>query len=85
MRIILHYLHIPLPHEDYFSKNEYSYIKRAYYIICDDFGVNADETWINGNWFYVTKYDNFGDEGKFTDTMDKVLKHLVDLCGRTSI
>ena len=20
--------------------------------------------WINGNWFYVTKYDNFGDEGK---------------------
>ena len=33
-----------------------SYIKSAYYSICDEYGVNADQTWMNGNWFYTTKY-----------------------------
>lgn len=61
----LHHLGIPLTCEDNFNKNKYPHIKSAYKSIFDDYGANADEMWINGNWFYVTKYDNFGDEGKF--------------------
>ena len=34
--------------------------------ISDDYGVNADETWMNRNWFYMTKYDTFGNGGKAT-------------------
>ena len=49
VRIILHHLSISLPHEDSFSKVKISYIKSTYYCICDDYGVNADETWINGD------------------------------------
>ena len=37
------------------------------YSICDDYDVNADETWINGDWFYTTKYGVFVDEGKATE------------------
>ena len=45
--IILHQLGISLPLEDSFSKVKNSYIKSAYYIICDDNGVNADEIWMH--------------------------------------
>ena len=45
----MHHLSISLPHEDGFSKVKISYIKSTYYCICDDYGVNADETWINGD------------------------------------
>ena len=42
--IILHHLGIFLPHEDGFSIVKNSYIKSAYYSICDDYGVNPYET-----------------------------------------
>ena len=51
---ILHHLVIPLSHRDGFSKIKNSYIKSAYYSICDNYGVNADEIWMNGDWFYST-------------------------------
>ena len=43
-RLILHDLGITLPHEDGFSKVKNAYIKSAYYSICDDYGVDANET-----------------------------------------
>ena len=61
--IILHHLGIFLPHEDGSTNVKNSYIKSAYYNICDDYGVNADETWLHGDWFYTTKYGIFGDGG----------------------
>ena len=59
VQIIMHHLAISLPHEDDFSKVKNSYIKKAYYSICDDCGVNADETWMDGDWFCTTKYGDF--------------------------
>ena len=58
----MHDLHIPLPHEDGFSKVENAYIRIGYYSICDDYGVDADETWMHGDWFYTTSI--FGHELK---------------------
>ena len=66
MRLILHALGISLPHEDGFSKVKNAYIKSAYYSICDDYGVDADETWMHGDWFYTTGYGIFGHEVKAT-------------------
>ena len=44
VRIILHHLGIPLPHEDSSSKINNSDINSANYSICDDNGSNTDET-----------------------------------------
>ena len=66
VRLILHDLGISLPHEDGFSKVKNAYIKSAYYSICDDYGVDADETWMHGDWFYTTGYGIFGHEVKAT-------------------
>ena len=66
VRLILHHLGIPLPHEDSFSKVKNVYIKSAYYSICGHYGVNPDETWMFGDWFYTTGYGIFGDEAKAT-------------------
>ena len=41
---------------DCFSKVKNFCIKSAYYSICDDYGVNPDERWMHGNWFYTTDY-----------------------------
>ena len=30
-----------------FSKVNNTYIESAYYIVCDDYGVNANEIWMN--------------------------------------
>ena len=68
VRLIMHNLGIPLPHEDGFSKVKNAYIKSAYYSICDGYGVNADETWVHGDWFYTTGYGIFGQEVKATKT-----------------
>ena len=62
IRLILHELGISLPQEDGFRKVKNAYIEGACYSICDDYGVDADETWIYGNWFYTTDYDIFGHE-----------------------
>ena len=44
VRITLHHLGISLPLEDNFHKVKNSCIRNAYYSICDDYGVNAEET-----------------------------------------
>ena len=41
-------------------------MKRAYYSTCNDYGVDADETWMHGDWFCTTGYDIFGHEVKAT-------------------
>ena len=43
VRLILHDLVIPLPHEDGFSKVKNGYTKSAYYAIFDDYVLDADE------------------------------------------
>ena len=62
----MHNLGISLPHEDGFSKFKNVYIRSAYYNICDDYGVDADGTWMYGDWFYRTGYGIFGHEVKAT-------------------
>ena len=64
VRLILHDLGIPLPHEDGFSKVKNAYINSAYYSVCDEYGVDANETWAYGDWFYKTGYGIFGHEVK---------------------
>ena len=66
IQLILHELGISLPHEEGFSKVKNSYIKSAYYSICYDYGVDANETWMYGDWFYTTDYAIFGHEIKAT-------------------
>ena len=60
----MHELGIFLPHEDGFSKVKNAYIKSAYCSICDDYGIDANETWMHGDWFYTTDYAIFGHEVK---------------------
>ena len=66
VRSILHNLGTPLPYEDGFSKVKNSYINSAYYAICYDCGVDADETWMHGDWFYTTSYAIFTTRSKAT-------------------
>ena len=63
----MHDLVISLHHEDGFSKVKYAYIKSAYYSIYDDYGVDVDEIWMHGDWFYTTDYSIFGHEVKATE------------------
>ena len=67
VRLILHDLRISLPHEDGFSKVKNDYERSAYYSVCDQYGVNPDETWMYGDWFYTTDYGIFGHEVKATE------------------
>ena len=62
----MHSLGISLPHEDGFSKVKTAFIKSANYSICDDYGIDADETWMHGDWFYLNGYGIFGHEIKAT-------------------
>ena len=66
VRLILHDLGASLPYEDGFSKVKNGYIKSAYYSICDDYGVNPNETWMYSDWFYMTHYAIFTSELKVT-------------------
>ena len=66
VRLILHDLGISLPHEDGFRKIKNSSIKSAFCSICDDYDVNADETWMYWDWFYTTADGIFGHEVKTT-------------------
>ena len=43
-----------------------SYINSAYYSVCDEYGVDADETWMHGDWFYTTSYAIFTTGSKAT-------------------
>ena len=65
--ITLYDLGISLQHEDGFSKVKNAYTKSDYYSVCDDNGVNPDETWMHGDWFYLTDYGIFGHEVKATE------------------
>ena len=62
----MHDLGISLPHEDGFSKVKNGYINSAYCSIWDGYGVDADETWMHGDWFYMAGYGIFGHEVKAT-------------------
>ena len=66
VRLILHDLDTPLPYEDGFNKVKNAYIKREHYSICDDCGIDADETWMHGDWFYTTGDGILGHEIKAT-------------------
>ena len=67
IRLILYELGISLPQEDDFSNVKNAYINSAYYSICDDYGVDANESWMYGDWFYTTDYAIFGHEVKATE------------------
>ena len=67
VRLILHELGISLPNENGSSKVKNAYIKSAYYSICDDYGVDANETWMHGNWFYTTDYAIFDHQTTLLD------------------
>ena len=62
VRLVLQDLDIYLPHENSFSKVKNAYIKSAYYTICDEYGIDANQTWMDGDGFYTTGDANFGDE-----------------------
>ena len=66
VQLILHDLIISLPHEDGLSKVKNGYTKSAYYSICNDYGFDADEIWMYGDWFYTSGYGIFGHEVKAT-------------------
>ena len=66
VQLILHDLDISLPHGDSFSKAKNAYNKNNYYSVCDYYGINLDETWMHGNWFYTMDYGIFGHEVKAT-------------------
>lgn len=53
VQITLHDLGIPLPHDDCFGKIKNSYTKSVYCSISDDYGVNANKVWMNGDCFYT--------------------------------
>ena len=48
-------------------------LKSAYYSICDDYVVIADETWMHGNWFYTTKHGIFGYGRKATKSLHQTI------------
>ena len=55
VRLILHELGISLPRANSLRKVKNSYIHSAYYSLCDNYGVDANETWMYGDWFYATE------------------------------
>ena len=59
VRLILHELVISLPYEGGSSKVKNAYIQGAYYGLCDDYGVDTDETWMYGSWFCTADYAGF--------------------------
>ena len=75
VRLILQDLGISLPHEDGFSKVKNSYMKSAYYSVCDGYSVNADETWMHEDCFYTTDYAIFGHEVKAKKGLHKTILH----------
>ena len=77
VRLILYDLGISSPHKNGFSKVKNAYIKSAYYSICDGYGVDADETWMHGDWFHTTGYDIFGHEVKATKTLDSLTRWII--------
>ena len=75
VRLILHDLGAPLPYEDGFSKVKNGYIKSAYYSICDDYGVNLNETWTYGDCFYTVHYANLHQSWKPQKGLHQTILH----------
>ena len=67
VQLILHELRISLPHEGCFSKVKNDYERSAYYSVCDQYGVNPDETWMYGERFYMMDCGILGHEIKATE------------------
>ena len=66
VRLILHDLGTTLLHEDVFNNVKNAYINSAHYSICDEYGIDGNESWMYGDWFYKTGYGIFGHEIKAT-------------------
>ena len=73
-----------MSHEDGFSKGKTFNIQNASYSICDDYGANANQIWMNEDWFYMTDYDDFDSAGIATSrylwqtyTMDEILQRKI--------
>ena len=49
VQLILHDLGVSLPDDDGFSNVKNANLKSVYYSFFDDYGVNADETWMHGD------------------------------------
>ena len=64
-----------------------SYIKSVYYSICDDYCLNANKIWMNGDWFYMAEYSVFDDGGKTTQRSpaDSKLNALSDIHFRCAV
>ena len=67
VRLILHKVHISLPHEDRFIKVQNDYEDSAYNSVCNEYGVDPAKTWMYGDWFYTKDYAVFGHEVKATE------------------
>ena len=67
VRLILHDSGISLPHEYGFSKIKNTYFESGFCSMCDDYGVNSDETWMHKDWSYTMDYGIFGHEVKATE------------------
>ena len=84
VRLILHDLSIPLQHKTGFSKVKNDYIKSAYYSICNNYGVDSDERWMHGDWFYTVGYAIFFIEVKATKRSppDNLTQGIITQCKR---
>ena len=60
MRRILHKLDCIIPGEYGFSKYNNNYNENSCYKLCDDYGVNRNDLFIRGDWYY-------SNQGNFTD------------------
>ena len=67
IRLILHNLGISSPHEDGFSARLNLLTLRLRITVFVMTGVNPEETWMHGDWFYTTDYGIFGHEVKVTE------------------
>ena len=64
VRMLLHHLGVSLPHNNSFDNVKNYYFKNGYYIICDGYGVNGIENWMNGDRFHTPSYELFSDGRK---------------------
>ena len=67
IRRIFHQLQIYLLHPDGYKKYDNNYSKIRYYKICEDYGVNPNTLFINGDWYY-------SNQGEFADNDIKIAK-----------
>ena len=64
MRLILNKLKVVLPHEERYKKTNNNYSKEDYFKICDEYGVDPNETWLFGKWYTTTSWAVFGENNQ---------------------